>query len=164
MRICSRYAASREDAEQWAHDAFLKIFSSLGQFSGAGSFEGWIRKVTVRVCLDHIRARNTRKNETESHTVYNEYASGHAEPYIDNAILPRISREEVFRILQLLPEKQRTVFNLIVFEAYSHKEIAGLLEITENHSYWLLHQARKQLKEILNLSYSQKTGISHEQK
>jgi DNA-directed RNA polymerase specialized sigma24 family protein len=49
-----------------------------------------------------------------------------------------------------------------VFEDYSHKEIAEALQITENHSYHLLHQARKQLKSALQkqtekeLKYEQK--------
>ncbi len=46
-------------------------------------------------------------------------------------------------LLKVLPENNKVVFNLHVFEAYNHKEIAEFLGITENHSYWLLHQARK---------------------
>lgn len=164
MRICMRYANNHEDAEQWVHDAFLKIFDTLHQYAGTGSFEGWLRKITVRVCIDQIRARNTRKNEMETHTVYGDQVAEARAPYVDNDSLHDISKEEVFRLLQRLPEKQRMVFNLVVFEAYSHKEIAVLLQITENHSYWLLHQARKQLKEIILSSNLIKPEYNHEQK
>lgn len=154
-----RYAGTVEDAEQWVHDAFLKIFTSLEQYAASGSFEGWVRKITVRLCIDRLREKKSRKNEVHYHTVYTIHESADTGHYISEDAVSRFTGEEVFRLLNMLPEKQKTVFNLIVFEAYSHKETAALLQISENHSYWLLHQARKQLKEIITLSEHKKTRI-----
>lgn len=154
MRLAVRYAPSLEDAEQWVHDAFLKIFNSLDKYGNLGSFEGWIKKVTVRVCLDHLRANNAQKNEVEMNTVYKDQNLEDCAGYINNEVFSKMSSESVLVLLNTLPDKQKTVFNLHVFEDYSHKEIAALLNITENNSYWLLHQARKNLKE--NISFSNK--------
>jgi len=154
MRVAIRYAASRQDAEQWVHDAFLKIFGSLAQYGFTGSFEGWVRKITVRVCIDNLRKNQAQKNEVESRTVYDDRDLADHAGYIPNDIFAKMNAESVLQLLQTLPEKQKTVFNLHVFEDYSHKEIATLMEITENHSYWLLHQARKNLKE--NIIFARK--------
>lgn len=161
MRLAIRYAGSREDAEQWVHDAFLKIFGSLDKYSNLGSFEGWLKKITVRVCLDNLRKNNAQKNEVEMNTVYSDYNLEHHSGYIDNGVVSKMSTEDLLVLLNTLPEKQKTVFNLHVFEDYSHKEISALLSITENNSYWLLHQARKQLKENISTS-NKKKELSHE--
>ncbi len=146
MRIGIRYAGNQQDAEQWVHDGFLKIFQSLEQYTNAGSFEGWIKKIMVRTCLDNIRKERAKKNEVDYNTVYNEYKHAEAAHYIDNEIVAKMDMQQLIQLLNTLPDKQRTVFNLHVFEGYGHKEIAELIAITENHSYWLLHQARKNLK------------------
>ena len=49
-------------------------------------------------------------------------------------------------LIQLLPPVTRTVFNLFVFEGYSHSEIASQLNMTENTSAWHVNQARTKLK------------------
>lgn len=76
--------------------------------------------------------------------------------------LQHADAQEVLMLLNHLPEKQKIVFNLAVFEEYSHKEIADLIGITENYSYLLLFQARKKLKEIV-LQTGRKT-LKHESK
>jgi len=160
MRIAIRYAANKEDAELWVHDAFLKIFNSLEKYSNLGSFEGWVKKVTVRVCIDNLRKDNAQKNEVIMNTIYNEDLADSA-GYIRNDMFEKMDAEGVLALLNTLPERQKTVFNLNVFEGYNHKEIAALLNITENNSYWLLHQARKNLKENITISYKKKE-VPHE--
>jgi RNA polymerase sigma-70 factor (ECF subfamily) len=94
-------------------------------------------------------------------TVYKDDDLADSAGYIQNEVVSKMSSENIIALLSTLPEKQKTVFNLHVFEDYSHKEIATLLNITENNSYWLLHQARKNLKE--NISFSnKKKEVPHE--
>ena len=162
MRIAIRYAANKEDAEQWVHDAFLKIFNSLAKYSNLGSFEGWVKRVTVRVCIDNLRANNTQKNEVMMNTVYNDKEVADSAGYIHNDVFTKMSAESVLELLSSLPERQKTVFNLNVFEGFNHKEIASLLEITENNSYWLLHQARKTLRENISVP-NKKKEVPHDQ-
>lgn len=159
MKIAIRYAPGREDAEQWVHDGFLKVFAHLGQFKNEGSFEGWIKRIMTRTCIDNLRSRNTLKFEVENNTVYSNYETPAHDPWVSNTVIRKFSSDEVLRLLHTLPEKQRVVFNLHVFEEYEHKEIASLLGITENHSYWLLFQARKKLKERFNGITEKKTSL-----
>lgn len=50
--LCKRYLTKREDAEEVLSNAFVKIFTKLESFEKKGSFEGWMKKITVRECLD----------------------------------------------------------------------------------------------------------------
>jgi RNA polymerase sigma-70 factor (ECF subfamily) len=106
-----------------------------------------------RVCLDQLRAINAMKNEVDKNTIYNT-DSHLLESPIENEIHRKLSAADIVHILKKLPEKQKVVFNLYVFEGYSHKEIADVLTITENHSHWLLFQARKTLKSILTNAHN----------
>lgn len=162
MRICVRYATTKEDAEQWVNDGFIKIFASLTQYQYLGSFEGWMKKIMVRFCIDQLRSQNAQKHGVENNTIYNEHEFTDNSHYVDNNIIQKIGADDLTRIINTLPEKQKMVFNLHIFEDYSHKEIAPLLQITENHSYWLLHQARKQLKNILQ--HTKKQELKYEPK
>ena len=62
----------------------------------------------------------------------------------------------VIKALQQLPDGYRTVFNLYSVEGYSHKEIAEILEISENTSKSQLSKARKYLRLLLGIKGPQK--------
>ncbi|HRP90236.1 MAG TPA: sigma-70 family RNA polymerase sigma factor [Edaphocola sp.] len=151
MKIGIRYADSKEDAEQWVHDGFIKIFDNLHKFEYKGSFEGWIKKLMTRLCLDKIRAQNAQKNEINNNHFSDIEALENLQKLSNaNHALEKYSTDEVLHIMRKLPDKQRLVFNLFVFEELNHKEISNELSITENYSHWLLHEAKKKLKTIIN--------------
>lgn len=160
MRVCIRYAPNREDAEQWVHDAFLKIFDQLEKYSFKGSFEGWLKKITARICLDNIRKHRALKFSIENNLVLTGYEDSDFYYSVDNQFMSKISAESTLSMLSQLSEKKRIVFNLHVFEEFSQKEIAQILDIRENYVYWLMHQARKDLQDILQSFY--KKEAEHE--
>lgn len=129
-------------AEEILNDAFYKVLTKLDQYSFNGAFEGWIRRIVVNTLTDHLRKK------------INE-APGHKEIQAEDAqvgseSIEKISHKELLNIIQTLPDTQRAVFNLYVFEDYPHKDIAALLNINENNSRWYLNDARKRLKEKIN--------------
>ena len=70
--------------------------------------------------------------------------------FVSTEGLEQLSFKELLGVVQTLPDTQRTVFNLFVFENFSHKEISEILNIKENNSRWHLNDARNRLKEKLN--------------
>ena len=58
-----------------------------------------------------------------------------------------MSADELIKMIQELPPMSQTVFNLFVFDGYSHTEIAETLNIKEGTSFWHLNNARNILKE-----------------
>ena len=61
-----------------------------------------------------------------------------------------VSAETLTALIQMLPPGYKMVFNLYVFEDYSHKEIADMLQISENTSKTQLLKARRMLKQKLS--------------
>lgn len=45
--ICIRYSRDRTEAEDNLQDGFLKVFESISQYSGRGSFEGWMKRIFI---------------------------------------------------------------------------------------------------------------------
>jgi RNA polymerase sigma factor (sigma-70 family) len=145
--IIKRYLYNNDSAaEEILNDSFYKIFTRLDQYSFQGAFEGWIRRIVVNTITDHLR-----KNIKDS--PIKEVPSEDA--FINSDAVEKISLKELLKTVEQLPDTQRMVFNLFVFENYPHREIATLLNINENNCRWHLNDARRRLKEIINLALKQ---------
>jgi RNA polymerase sigma factor (sigma-70 family) len=141
--VIKRYIYNNESAAQeLLNDSFFKILTKLDQYNFQGVFEGWIRRIVVNTVTDYLR--KNIKDEQRHSEVQPEDA------FVNSDSVERISHKELLKLVQSLPDGQRTVFNLYVFENYSHKEIASVLNINENNSRWHLNDARRRLKEKLN--------------
>jgi RNA polymerase sigma-70 factor (ECF subfamily) len=63
-----------------------------------------------------------------------------------------VNRMDAVALLQLvrqLPPATQAVFNLYITEGFNHREIAGLLGISEGTSKWHLSEARKSLQQMI---------------
>ncbi len=159
--LCYRYLKSKEDVEDVLHDSFLWIFTRIHQYKGTGSFEGWIRRIFIGNAINFIKAKKQIDFSYDhfdfiqmhkQNPVLSREKNDNSSPY-QNMFSVEISEREVFDILQKLPEGYRMVFNLYVFEKYSHKEIANILGISIGTSKSQLSKARKYLqRELFELS------------
>ena len=66
-------------------------------------------------------------------------------------IVEGMSYKELLKVVHTLPDMQKAVFNMYVFENLMHKEISEALNINENNCRWYLNDARKRLKEKINV-------------
>lgn len=148
MKICLRYANSMHDAEQWLNDGFYKIFTKINMYDGKGSFEGWMKRVLINTCLDNLKAN--KKHNVLVFTDMSENPPALTSAHIGNDALHNLGFKEIIMVLQQIPETHRTVFNLSVFEGYTHKEIAENLGIKEGTSFWYMNQARELLKQKIS--------------
>lgn len=141
--VIRRYVYNDEfTAQEILNDAFFKVLTKLGQYSFQGPIEGWIRRIVVNTITDRLR-RNI-KEENNHKELQAEDA------FIQSESVDRISKKELMQLIHSLPDMQKAVFNLFVFENFSHKEISLLLNLTENNSRWYLNDARRRLKEKIN--------------
>jgi len=142
--VIRRYMYDNESAAQEIlNDAFYKVFTKLDQYSFHGAFEGWIRRIVINTVTDYFK--KNIKDKPQHKELQPEDA------YINSESLEKLSHKELLKIIQTLPDVHRAVFNLYVFENLSHKEIAMSLNMNENNSRWHLNDARRRLKEKINL-------------
>ena len=142
LGVCYRYARNREDAEDMLQEGFMKVYSQIRQYKGAGALEGWIRKIVVHTCINILK-----KNKKFSDSVDLIHAS--SIQISDNNIPSILQAKQVVECIRLLPIGYRTVLNLYAIEGFSHKEISSILEIEESTSRSQYTRARALLEEIL---------------
>lgn len=143
LGVCMRYVKRKEEAEEVLMNGFVKIFNRIEDFKDEGSFEGWIRRIMVNECLNHLRYKKNLFIETDE----TDWAEPAHEPVESNE-----STQALLQMVQDLPLGYRTVFNLFAIEGYEHREIADMLEIDENTSRSQLSRARKLLRERITES------------
>ena len=134
---CLKYSRNRTEAEDNLHDSFITIFDKIGQYKGKGSFEGWMKRITVNTILQKYRKQEHLNVVTENEEEIVEVDEGYTD----------VDLETLLQYIQELPNKYRLTFNMYVLDGYSHKEISELLGTSTGTSKSNLARARMILKE-----------------
>jgi RNA polymerase sigma-70 factor (ECF subfamily) len=150
-----------EEARDRTQDAFLQAFRNIKRFQGKSSFYTWLYRIVVNTCIDARRRQNRwkkiffpwrfdkNKDAAPDHSL-EEIAD--ANPNADP--LARASgrqlEDDVKNALKKLPQRQRTIFQLKVFQEMSIAEIAEALELAEGtvktHLFRATRTVQKQLE------------------
>ena len=137
--VCLKYSRNQVEAEDNLHDSFMVIFNKIDTYNFKGSFEGWLKRVTVNTVLQKYRkqgAFDALPNNLEDEVS--------VEVTTDN-----VSLDYLLKLIQELPDRYRLSFNLYVLDGYSHKEIAEILGISEGTSKSNLARAKMALRNRL---------------
>jgi len=144
MTVCMRYANDQMQAEDMLQEGFIRIFNHLNQFKSEGSFEGWMRRIVVNVCLKIIKNKRINFSTDDD--------SGVQIPDTSTDAPSHLSEDELLRLIKRLPTGYRIIFNLHAIEGFSHDEIGDMLKIKASTSRSQLVKARKMLQQqIINL-------------
>ena len=137
--ICLKYSRSYAEAEDNLQESFMTIFDKIVQYKEKGSFEGWIKRITVNTVLQRYRDKSVIN-------LVNEDIKDTNEVLIEDEGLPL---DFLLKIIQELPDRYRLVFNLYALDGYSHKEVAAMLNITVGTSKSNLSRAKQLLKDLI---------------
>lgn len=143
MIVCQRYAKSSQEAEDALQEGFLKVFASLKSFRGDAMLDTWITRIMINTALNAQRQKLyllPMVDITEVNLPEDEEIS-----------LAAFNLSELIAMIQSLPDGCRLVFNLFAIEGYNHKEIAGMLGISEGTSKSQYSRAKSLLKVKLNV-------------
>ena len=147
--ICVRYATNYDEAGDILQEGFIKIFMNISQYSGKGSFEGWLKRIIINNAINYYHKYYKYRYHDDVSESINIKSDDNF--YMDSDF----SYDELLHIISELPVGYRTIFNLYAFEGYKHKEIAKMLKISENTSKSQYHRAKKILqKQLLQIKQS----------
>ena len=136
LSVCLRYIKDRDSAQEVVQDGFIKVFDKLEVFDFKGSFEGWMKRVTVNTVLQKYRKQRV-------FNLSNEEQLEEAEIEIEDNAVPL---DFLLKIVQELPDRYRLVFTMYVLDDYAHKEISEIVGISVGTSKSNLARARGILK------------------
>ena len=132
-----KYCSNIADAEDNLHNAFLEIFKNIKNFENNGTFEGWIKRITINKAIDSYKKTYLLNPITDDFQ---------DEVFIDEDDF-NCTLDDLLLMIQELPNQYRLIFNLYELDDYSHQEIAQMLSIKTSTSKSNLHRAKILLKE-----------------
>jgi RNA polymerase sigma-70 factor, ECF subfamily len=132
---------NRSDAEDAVQDTFLRAYKNRHSFRSDAALWTWVYRILLNACHDIGRSRAARR---DNQMVDANVAADMPMPAGDNPM-----RLTLQRAVDGLAPIYRDVFLLCEVEGYTHREVAGILEIPEGTSKGRLFEARRQLKRTL---------------
>jgi RNA polymerase sigma-70 factor (ECF subfamily) len=132
---------NRSDAEDAVQETFLRAYKNRQSFRSDAALWTWVYRILLNACHDIGRGRVARR---DSQMVGADVAVDVPTPAGDNPM-----RLTLQRAVDGLAPIYRDVFLLCEVEGYTHREVAGILEIPEGTSKGRLFEARRQLKRTL---------------
>jgi RNA polymerase sigma-70 factor (ECF subfamily) len=147
--FCLRLTGNAAEAEELSQDGFVSAYRALRSFRGESSFKSWLYRILINQYRDRARSRRreelrlvaVRAGEERRQELAGE--RGASELHADE--LSDVVKEKI----ELLPDRQREVLVLHLYQGLDYHEIASALGCTYDDVKMNLSLARKRLKELL---------------
>jgi RNA polymerase sigma-70 factor (ECF subfamily) len=140
----------RHTAEDLTQEAFLRAFAHLSRFQPGTNFVAWIFRIAHNAFANICRSNRKREQMPE------EILDRSVGPYEE--AVGREAAEDVARALEQLPTDYRAALLLRVEEELSFRQIAEVLDLTEETARWRVFKARKRLLELLSPTEDDSNG------
>lgn len=128
--------------------AFIKAYHSIHWFWGKSSFYSWLYRITVNLCLNHLKKESKQKEiPLDEHIEVREPLDW--QKYPDKALENKELQENLIKAINSLPPRQKVVFVLHSQEGMTYKEIASTLDCTIGNVKANHFQALKKLRVML---------------
>jgi len=144
--LCHRMTGAHQSADDLSQDTFIKAYISLQTFNEGMNFFSWIRRIAVNSALNFLKKRRREKSlgDREMRVIDSSKVSS---PEMPQDALQKKQMEEKFKqALTELPDEQRVIFVLKVYENQSYDQISSMLKIPHGTVMSRLSRARQKLK------------------
>ena len=142
FRLALRITLNRAEAEDVVQDTMLRVWNKREEWSKFDSIEALCLTVARNLAIDR---REKMDSKTVELTPEMEQASDASGPY--NQLVHGEKIKLIHRLISELPEKQRSVLQLRDIEGKNYKEIAMVMQLTEDQVKVTLFRARQKVKE-----------------
>lgn len=140
-RFVYRYVRNEADAADLTQKTFVRAFGAAARLKENSELRSWLFKIAHNLALNHIRDSKARYALTDEMAV--QEAVG-ARRLIDAEQLGALRRA-----IEKLPEKQRLIMELRIYDELSFKEVAQVASCSENNAKVNFHYAVKRLRRVL---------------
>ncbi len=153
---------NEEQALDLSQEAWIKAWQRLGQFQGDSSFTTWMTRITINLCLDHLRRHQRHRVEPLPDSADDPDAWERLLPAVWTNPTERLERGElrssIDAALAKLTEAHRTVLVLHEFEGLEYKQIAQVVGISVGTVMSRLFYARRRMAGLLAGVFKDKEG------
>ncbi len=154
LRLALHMTGSEADAQDIYQEAFLKAYRNLGSFRFECSFYTWVYRIVSNLCLDHLRKRQVRKEDSPvvtdedgtERSVLDQVADGRAGADPERDLMRRELGSYIAKALEKLTPRERMVFELKHYHGMKLRTVGEILNTTEETAKNTLFRATQKLR------------------
>jgi RNA polymerase sigma factor (sigma-70 family) len=152
------YVRNREEAEDLTQEVYVEVFRSAGRFKGEASPTTWLYRIAVSKALDALKHQKRQKRFAFLTSLFDADSGNLLHEPVDfqhpGVVLEQQENAAtLFRAIDSLPEKQKTVYILTRIENLSNIEAANVMAISVGAVESLLIRANENLRKKLSVFY-----------
>ena len=142
FRLALRITFDRAEAEDVVQDTMIRVWYKREEWTQFGSIEAYCLTVAKNLAIDRSQKKEAQNVELTPEMEEESEISGPYDQLVNNERMSIIHR-----LINELPEKQRLIMQLRDIEGESYKEIAKILNLTEEQVKVNLFRARQKVKQ-----------------
>jgi RNA polymerase sigma-70 factor (ECF subfamily) len=154
LRLALHMTRSEQDAQDIYQEAFLKAYRNLGSFRFECSFYTWVYRIVSNLCLDHLRKRQVRKEDSPivvdsdgaERSVLDLVADNRAGADPERDLMRRELGAYIAKAIEKLTPRERMVFELKHYHGLKLKTVGEILNTTEETAKNTLFRATQKLR------------------
>jgi RNA polymerase sigma-70 factor (ECF subfamily) len=148
MAMTWRMLGNEADARDASQEVFLRVYKYLGRFRRDQDFFAWLYGITVNVCRDFLKKRQSHTTRFvsfgEDSGVAHEVADEHADA--EQVLVKTQQRELIAKAVGTLPFKERASIVLRDVEGLSTEEVARIMKSSATTVRSQISSARKKIR------------------
>jgi RNA polymerase sigma-70 factor, ECF subfamily len=157
LRLAYHLTRSEQDAQDIYQDAFLKAYKNINNFRFECSFYTWIYRIVTNLCLDLLRKRQVRKEDSGvtvdadggAYSLLDQVADQRAGASPERDLMRRELGARIARALQKLTPRERMVFEMKHYQGLKLRTIGEILNTTEETAKNTLFRGTQKLRAAL---------------
>ena len=157
LRLAYHMTRSEQDAQDIYQEAFLKAYRNINNFRFECSFYTWIYRIVTNLCLDHLRKRQVRKEDSsviadsdgETYDLLDQVADQRSGASPEKDLMRRELGGRIARALDKLTPRERMVFEMKHYQGLKLRTIGEILNTTEETAKNTLFRGTQKLRAAL---------------
>ena len=139
FNLTCRFTGDPSLAEDLLQDIFIKVFTNIGSLKSPDAFNSWLYRIAVNTCMSFGRKKGKTK-EVPLREIEDAGPSYDSENHV---------RQQLEQAINMLPPKQKIVFQLHDVQGFTNAEIAKIMRSTEGTAKSQLFKARMKIRNFL---------------
>lgn len=157
LRLAYHMTRSEQDAQDIYQEAFLKAYRNINNFRFECSFYTWIYRIVTNLCLDYLRKRQVRKedsavisdSEGETYDLLDQVADQRSGASPEKDLMRRELGGRIGKALDKLTPRERMVFEMKHYQGLKLRTIGEILNTTEETAKNTLFRGTQKLRAAL---------------
>jgi len=157
LRLAYHMTRSEQDAQDIYQEAFLKAYRNINTFRFECSFYTWIYRIVTNLCLDYLRKRQVRKEDSaiisdgegETYDLLDQVADQRSGASPEKDLMRRELGGRIAKALDKLTPRERMVFEMKHYQGLKLRTIGEILNTTEETAKNTLFRGTQKLRAAL---------------